>query len=160
MRLFFCPLIRPGPKKTPPQINDSRQSPFFHSVFLSGPPILNPYRFWMEDTNHSLSNPPPISTFFPLFRVSSFDKPQLRALNDPPRNGDLRKAYEIPRGFPRYSRRTHAVFTPSSPNPRFFEPKNFENFHPATICSGPPKYLHKRPSAHFQEGPWLFRSDF
>ena len=45
---------------------------------------------------------------FPLFRVSTTDKPKLRALNEKaPRKGDLRKACEIPRGF----RGIHAVFT-------------------------------------------------
>ena len=52
---------------------------------------------------------------FPLFRIRTSDKAQLRALNQKaPQKGDLRKASEIPRGFPRYSRDTHAVL-PRSP---------------------------------------------
>lgn len=78
-----------------------------------------------------------LKAHFPFFPISSSDKPQLRALNEKsPRKDDLRKAYEIPRGFPRYSRHTHAVLTPSPPPFPFFEPKIFKDFLPDTIRSG------------------------
>jgi hypothetical protein len=87
---------------------------------------------------------PQMRALFPLFCGSSSDKPQLRARNEKaPFKGDLRKAYEIPRGFPRYSRHTHAVFTPSPPPCPFFEPKIFENFLHTTTCSGFFQKLHK-----------------
>jgi hypothetical protein len=64
------------------------------------------------------------------------DKAQLRDLNEKsPRKGDLRKAYENQEGFPRYSRRTHAVFTPSPPDPPFFEPKIFEKSQECVILT-------------------------
>ena len=73
---------------------------------------------------------------FPLFRVSTPDKPQLRILNEKaPFKGNLRKAYENREGFPRYSRRTHAGFTPSPSNLLLFEPKISEKSQKSAILT-------------------------
>jgi len=72
------------------------------------------------------------------------DKAQLRDLNEKsPRKGDLRKAYEIRKGFPTTSRPLHDYFTPSPPDPPFFEPKIFQNSYPATIMSSPIRTYYK-----------------
>ena len=79
---------------------------------------------------------PRIIALFPLFRVSSSDITQLRALNEKaPGKGGPPKNLRNPKRFPRYSRRTHAVFTPSPPDPPFFEPKIFEKRRKCVILA-------------------------